>query len=89
MGMVSLGEIADTGALLKQKYSRVSPHFIPKILINMAAGHISLKHNLKVRFDLALCNGLFFPLVCVCAVRVTVLLKVKHVHIGADIRGTR
>ena len=47
--MVSLEDIVDTGTTLAQRgYSRVSPHFVPKILVNMAAGHISLKHNLKV-----------------------------------------
>ena len=49
MGMVGLEEIVEVGAALKERgYKRVTPYFIPKILINMAAGHISLKHGLKV-----------------------------------------
>ena len=47
-GIGGLSGIADTSILLKEKGPRrVSPFFIPGRLINLASGHVSIKHRLK------------------------------------------
>ncbi|ETV74955.1 beta-ketoacyl-acyl-carrier-protein synthase II [Aphanomyces astaci] len=47
-GIGNLQEIVDTGSLIQQqKFRRVSPFFVPRILINLAAGHVSMMHGLK------------------------------------------
>lgn len=47
-GIGNIQEIVDVGALVnEQKYRRVSPFFIPRVLINLAAGHLSIEHGLK------------------------------------------
>lgn len=49
MGMVGMEDIVATGRALEDRgYNKVSPHFVPKILTNMAAGNISLKYGFKV-----------------------------------------
>ncbi|XP_033748336.1 3-oxoacyl-[acyl-carrier-protein] synthase, mitochondrial-like [Pecten maximus] len=48
MGMVGMEEMFNTGLALRDRgYTRVSPYFMPKILINMTAGNISVKHSLQ------------------------------------------
>ncbi len=47
-GIGGLNGIAETAVLLKEKGPRrVSPFFIPGRLINLAAGHVSIKHQFK------------------------------------------
>ena len=49
MGMVGMEHIANVGQVFREQgYRRVSPHFIPMVLINMAAGHVSLRYGLQV-----------------------------------------
>ena len=47
-GIGGLNGIAETSLLLKEKGPRrVSPFFIPGRLINLASGHVSIRHRLK------------------------------------------
>jgi len=47
-GMVDLEEIVQTGTMLNSGlYKKISPYFIPRILPNMAAGHVSIRYGLE------------------------------------------
>lgn len=47
MGMIDLKDVCDTNDALKIGYNKVSPFFVPRILPNMAAGHISIKYGFR------------------------------------------
>lgn len=48
MGMIDLDSICETFTDLQTNgYKRISPHFVPRILANMAAGQISIKYGFK------------------------------------------
>lgn len=45
-GMGSLQEVVDASNSFDTNFKKLSPYFIPKILSNMAAGHVSIRHKL-------------------------------------------
>ncbi|KAK3868687.1 hypothetical protein Pcinc_025943 [Petrolisthes cinctipes] len=47
MGMVDLNDVIATGQALQNRYSKVSPYFVPRILTNMAAGQIGMKYGFQ------------------------------------------
>ena len=49
MGMVDLEYIGDCVRAMEAG-KRLSPYFVPRILPNLAAGHIAIEHGLRYRF---------------------------------------
>lgn len=47
VGMIDLKDVCDTNDALKLGYNKVSPFFVPRILPNMTAGHISIKYGFR------------------------------------------
>ena len=47
MGMADLSDICETNECLKRSYNKVSPLFVPRILLNMPAGQVSIAYNLQ------------------------------------------
>jgi 3-oxoacyl-[acyl-carrier-protein] synthase II len=46
-GVGSIADILEAGRNLDSSFRKLSPYFVPKVLTNMAGGHVSLRHELR------------------------------------------
>eukprot|EP00600_Ochromonadales_sp_CCMP1393_P013249 CAMPEP_0175007188 /NCGR_PEP_ID=MMETSP0005-20121125/6269_1 /TAXON_ID=420556 /ORGANISM="Ochromonas sp., Strain CCMP1393" /LENGTH=576 /DNA_ID=CAMNT_0016262595 /DNA_START=33 /DNA_END=1763 /DNA_ORIENTATION=+ len=46
-GIGSVSEIISANSSLDKSIRRLSPYFVPKVLVNMAAGQVSIRHQLR------------------------------------------
>ena len=61
MGMVDLEYIGESYLAVKQGGRKVSPYFVPRILPNLAAGHISIGTLIYLCTDYLPSISLYFP----------------------------
>ncbi|UXI14245.1 3-oxoacyl-acyl-carrier-protein synthase [Sarcoptes scabiei] len=46
-GMINFEDVIEAQRQFDRSYSRISPHFITKVLLNMPAGYVSMEYNLR------------------------------------------
>ena len=59
IGMAGIAEVSEAAIALNNTgkgFKTMSPYFVPKILSNMSSGLISIKYQLKVKFELVQVN---------------------------------
>jgi 3-oxoacyl-[acyl-carrier-protein] synthase II len=46
-GMGSIDDIVDSARIMEASVRKLSPYFVPKVLLNLAAGQVSIRHRLR------------------------------------------